>query len=341
MLAMENKPKIVFFDSKSYDREFFEEANQSYGYKLKFHEGFLNKETAEDVKGYDVVCCFVNAVVDRDVIDIFFSLGVKLLALRCAGYNNVDLKAADKKIAVVRVPQYSRYAVAEHATALMLALNRKIHRAYQRTRDGDFSLNGLMGFDMNGKTLGVAGTGRIGKQLIVIARGFGMEILAYDLYPDKEFAKKHGVNYVTLEELFHGADIISLHCPLTLQSYQMINQRSISLMKEGVIIINTGRGQLIDTEDLIEGLKSQKIGAAGLDVYEEEDLYFFEDFSGLVISDDILARLMTFPNVLITAHQAFFTKEALTNIANTTLENIYQYFEMGNLQNSVEIEKKK
>lgn len=336
---MENKPKIVFFDTKPYDKEFFEKANESYGYQLKFHKSCLNEESAEDAKGYDVVCCFVNAVVDSKVIEILVSLGVKLLALRCAGYNNVDLKAADKKLPIVRVPQYSPYAVAEHAVTLMLALNRKIHRAYQRTRDGDFSLHGLMGFDMNGKTLGVVGTGKIGKQLIMIGKGFGMNILAHDIYQDDEFAKKHNVKYVSLEELYPNADIISFHCPLTLESYQMINRQSISMMKDGVIIINTGRGRLICTEDLIEGLKSHKIGAAGLDVYEEEDLYFFEDFSGLVISDDILARLMTFPNVLITAHQGFFTREALTNISNTTLENIHQYLEKGNLQNSVKLEK--
>ena len=248
--------------------------------------------------------------------------GVKLLALRCAGFNNVDLKAAKGKLPVVRVPAYSPYAVAEYSLALMLSLNRKIHRAYWRTRDGNFSLNGLMGFDMHGKTIGIIGTGKIARILIRLLKGFGMRILAYDLYPDMKFAGEEGISYVSLDELYRESDIISLHCPLTDQTKYMIDKDSIDKMKEGVMIINTGRGQLINTNDLIEGLKEKKIAAAGLDVYEEEGEYFYEDKSDKIIDDDVLARLLSFNNVIVTSHQAFFTKEALHNIAETTLQNI-------------------
>ena len=254
----------------------------------------------------DVVCIFVNDTADAAVIDAMVDNGVKLLALRCAGFNNVDLKAAKGKLPVVRVPAYSPYAVAEYSLALMLSLNRKIHRAYWRTRDGNFSLNGLMGFDMHGKTIGIIGTGKIAKILIRLLKGFGMRILAYDLYPDMKFAGEEGISYVSLDELYRESDIISLHCPLTDQTKYMIDKDSIDKMKEGVMIINTGRGQLINTNDLIEGLKEKKIAAAGLDVYEEEGEYFYEDKSDKIIDDDVLARLLSFNNVIVTSHQAFF-----------------------------------
>ena len=270
----------------------------------------------------DAVCIFVNDTADAAVIDTMVNNGVKLLALRCAGFNNVDLKAAKGKLPVVRVPAYSPYAVAEYSLALMLSLNRKIHRAYWRTRDGNFSLNGLMGFDMHGKTIGIIGTGQIAKILIRMLKGFGMRILAYDLYPDMKFAEEESFSYVSLDELYRESDIISLHCPLTDQTKYMIDKNSIDKMKEGVMIINTGRGQLINTNDLIEGLKEKKIMAAGLDVYEEEGEYFYEDKSDKIIDDDVLARLLSFNNVIVTSHQAFFTKEALHNIAETTLRNI-------------------
>ncbi len=330
-----NKVKIAFFDTKPYDRDFFEPANSHYNFDIKYFKNHLNKDTAELVQGCNVVCAFVNDTVDKDVINILKQEGVKLIALRCGGYNNVDLRAAFKNIHIMRVPEYSPYAVSEHAVALMLGLNRKIYRAYYRTRDNNFSINGLIGFDMHGKTAGIIGTGKIGKCLISILQGFGMNIFCFDLYPDESYAKSAGVTYVSLAQLYEKSDIISLHCPLTPQTQYMINEESISRMKEGVMIINTGRGKLIKTQALIEGLKSGKVGGAGLDVYEEESNYFFEDFSSSMISDDILARLLTFPNVLITSHQGFFTKEALSNIARTTLENIVEFFNGGYLKNEI------
>ena len=265
--------------------------------------------------------------------------GVKLLALRCAGFNNVDLKAAEEAdLPVVRVPQYSPYAVAEHAVALMLSLNRKIHRAYWRTRDGNFSLHGLMGFDMNGKTAGIIGTGKIARILIRILKGFGMNILAYDPYPDQRFAEEAGITYTTLDDLYARSDIISLHCPLTPETEYLINADSIGKMKDGVMIINTGRGKLINTEMLIDGLKSKKVGSAGLDVYEEEGEYFYEDKSDRIIDDDTLARLLSFNNVILTSHQGFFTKEALHNIAEVTLHNIRDFLEGKPLANRVSLQ---
>jgi len=260
---------------------------------------------------------------------------VQLVALRCAGYNNVDLKAAAEKLHVVRVPGYSPYAVAEHTAALMLSLNRKIHKAYYRTRDGNFSINGFLGYDLFGKTAGVIGTGKIGKCFISILKGFGMNVLAYDKFPDKEYAKAEKIKYVTLKELFSQSNVISLHCPLMPGTHHLIKKKSIDQMKDGVMLLNTGRGALVNTPDLLDGLKSGKIGAAGLDVYEEESSYFFEDLSASMISDDILARLLTLPNVLITSHQGFFTKEAITNIAQTTLGNIKEYFEHGHPVNEI------
>jgi D-lactate dehydrogenase len=329
------KPKIAFFDTKSYDKTFFLEKNQQYGFEIKFYKSHLNKDNAILAKGADVVCIFVNAEVDANVIDILVENGVKLIALRCAGYNNVDLKAAKNRIKVVRVPAYSPHSIAEYTLALMLTLNRKIHRAYNRTREGNFALEGLMGFEMIGKTAGIIGTGKIGKIVAQILKSMGINVLAYDLYPDMEFAEKNGIRYASLDELYQNSDIISLHCPLTKETEYLINEGSIAKMKEGVMIINTGRGKLINTKDLIDGLKDKKIGSAGLDVYEEESDYFYEDHSDIVIDDDILARLLTFNNVIVTSHQAFFTKEALSEIARITLQNIQDFFDGKPLVNEV------
>jgi D-lactate dehydrogenase len=332
---MNDKTRIAFFDAKPYDIESFDRANSSYGFDVKYFPIHLNPETAQFAKGFDVVCAFVNDKLDKTVIDALIEGGVKLVAMRCAGYNNVDLHAAYGHIHVVRVPAYSPYAVAEHAIALIMSLNRKTHKAYFRTRDNNFTINGFVGFDMNGKTAGVVGTGRIGKVLIKILRGFGMEVLAQDHFPDEAAAKELGYSYVTLDELYARADIISLHCPLTKETHHMINDESIAKMKPGVMIINTGRGQLIDTKALISGLKSKKIGSAGLDVYEEEGDYFFEDYSIEGLEDDVLARLLTFPNILMTSHQAFFTNEALGNIATTTYDNIRLFFEKDETPNEI------
>lgn len=327
--------KIAFFGTKPYDEKSFNKVNEKYGFEIKYFKGHLNRNNVMLTQGADVVCIFVNDTADADVIRAMADNGVKLLALRCAGYNNVDLNAAKDKLTIVRVPAYSPYAVAEYTVALMLSLNRKIPRATWRTRDGNFSLHGLMGFDMHGKTVGIIGTGKIAKILIQILRGFGMNILAYDVYPDYNFAREHQVVYTSLDELYHSSDIISLHCPLTDETKYLINDYSISKMKDGVMIINTGRGQLIHTNALIEGLKNKKVGYAGLDVYEEENEYFYEDKSDRIIDDDVLARLLSFNNVIVTSHQAFFTKEAMHNIAETTLQNIKD-FETGKvLENEV------
>lgn len=332
-----NKQRIALFDTKPYDRDFFDKANTEpkYGFPIHYFPDRLSIDTVPLTTGFDAVCIFVNDTITSEVVDGLKSNGIGLLALRSAGYNNVDLKAIYNKVHVVRVPSYSPYAVAEHAIALMLTLNRKTHKAYFRTRDNNFSLNGLLGFDMHGKTAGVVGTGKIGKIAIQILRGFGMRVLATDKYQDNKFAQESGCEYVSVDELYKESDIITLHCPLTPENIHMINEESISKMKDGVMIINTGRGKLIDTRDLISGLKSFKIGSAGLDVYEEEGDLFFEDFSAEAIGDDVLARLLTFPNVLITSHQAFFTREALKNIAETTLENIRLYFEENKLSNEI------
>lgn len=327
--------KIAFFDTKPYDKASFDEVNQQYGFDMVYHKGQLNRNNVILTKGMDAVCIFVHDSADAEIIREMADNGVKLLALRAAGYNNVDLAASEGRLKVVRVPAYSPYAVAEHAVALMLSLNRKIHRAYWRTRDGNFSLHGLMGFDMYGKTAGIIGTGKIAKKLIHILKGFGMNILAYDVYPDERFAKEAGFVYVSLEELYRQSDIISLHCPLTEQTRNMINEESIALMKEQVMLINTSRGQLIHTNALIEGLKSKKILAAGLDVYEEEEDYFYEDKSDKIIDDDVLARLLSFNNVIVTSHQGFFTREAMRNIAETTLQNMQDFIEGKPLVNEV------
>lgn len=329
------KGKIVFFDSKDYDRESFETVNKSFGFETVYYKDRLSLSTVSLANGADAVCVFVNDECDANVIDALAAKGVKLIALRCAGFNNVDLNAAAGRIRVVRVPAYSPHAVAEFAVTLMLALNRKVYRSVQRTRDANFKLDGLLGFDMYGKTAGIIGMGRIAKELIRILRGFGMEVLAYDLHPDMAFAEQNGVKVVTLEELYAGSDIISLHCPLTEDTKFLINADSIMNMKYGVIIINTGRGKLIHTEDLIDGLRSHQIGGAALDVYEEEQDYFYEDRSDRMIDDDKLALLLMMPNVIITSHQAFFTREALHNIAVTTLENVRSYMTGEPLANEV------
>ena len=328
--------RIVFFGAKSYDRESFNKVNEKFGFELKYFKAHPTLDNVSLTQGATAVCVFVNDPVNADIVRAMAEHGVKLIALRCAGYNNVDLQAAaEVGIRVVRVPAYSPHAIAEYALALMLAADRHIPRAVTRTRDGNFSLQGLLGFDLYGKTLGVIGTGKIAKVLVRMLSGFGMTILGYDPYPDEEFALVNAMQYVTLDELFQRSDIITLHCPLTPETRYVINAESIAKMKDGVMIVNTGRGQLIDTNALIEGLKSRKIGSAALDVYEEEGNYFYEDTSDAVIVDDTLARLLSFNNVYVTSHQAFFTREALHNIANTTLRNVKDFVEGKSLINEV------
>ena len=315
--------KAAFFDTKEYDVPAFERYGTENGVEFRFFETKLNADTAELAKGCEAVCVFVNDDVNAEVIDRLYSFGVKLIALRCAGYNNVDIEHAFGKIHVVHVPAYSPYAVAEHTMALLLTSVRRIHKAYNRTKDFNFSLNGLTGFDLHGKTVGVIGTGKIGRIFIDICRGFGMKVLAYDKFP----ADGCGIEYVTLDRLFAESDVISLHCPLTAETYHMIDNAAMEKMKKGVVILNTSRGALIDAEALLEQIKARKVGAACLDVYEEEANVFFRDFSGHIVSDDLLARLITMPNVIVTSHQAFLTEEALSNIAETTVKNLLSYFE--------------
>ena len=327
--------KVAFFDTKEYDRKLFDEYNKNYGYEITYLESKLNSETAPLAEGFDAVCIFVNDVVDEKTIQILKKCGVKLIALRCAGFNNVDIKHMDKSIKVVRVPAYSPYAVAEHATALLLDLDRKIYKAYQRTKKYNFTLNRLLGFDIHGKTVGVVGTGKIGKCFINIMKGFGTNVIAYDIYKDEAFAKEKDFKYVSLDELYEKSDIISLHCPLTEDNMKMINKNSIGKMKKGVVIINTSRGKLIDTSDLISELEKGKIGGLGLDVYEDEEEFFLNDMSNSYIRDKDLSTLLSMPNVVITSHQAFFTKEALNKIASDTCENIKDIFEKGECENEV------
>ncbi len=326
-----DKIKIAFFDAKDYDKNSFIEANKNGDFEITFLETRLTSDTYKLAEGHDVVCVFVNDDISSEVIDSLASMGIKLVALRCAGYNNVDIKYAYEKIHVVRVPAYSPYAVAEHAMALLLTSIRRIHKAYIRTRDFNFSLNGLTGFDLHGKTVGVVGTGKIGRIFIDICRGFGMNVIAYDKFP----AADSGIEYVSLDELWERSDIISFHCPLTDENRHMVNAGSIAKMKKGVALINTSRGALIDSEALLEGIKQRKIGAACLDVYEEESNVFFHDYSNHIVNDDTLARLISMPNVIVTSHQAFLTNEALTNIADTTLANIKEFFEKDTCTNEV------
>jgi len=314
--------KIAVFSSKSYDRQFLSEANKKYGHELVFFEPHLNSQTGQLAANFQTVCVFVNDILDRETLTSVAAQGVKLIALRCAGFNNVDLAAAKEfGLTVVRVPAYSPHGVAEHAVTLMLALNRKICRAYNRIHDGNFSIEGLLGFELFGKTFGVMGTGKIGFILSRIMQGFGCEILAYDVRVNPD-CQALGVEYVSKERLYAESDIISLHLPLLKETHHIIDQQALAQMKNGVMLINTSRGGLIDSSCLIDGLKSGKIGYLGLDVYEEEESLFFEDLSGQVLQDDVLARLLSFPNVLITSHQAFFTITALENIADTTLSNV-------------------
>jgi D-lactate dehydrogenase len=327
--------RIAFFDAKPYDKRFFDEAKKKYGYDIVYFADKLNSHTADLTRGFDTVCVFVNDKIDAGIVKSLKENGVKLIALRCSGYNNVDLKAVYGEIHTVRVPAYSPHAVAEHALALLLCLNRKIHKAYNRVREGNFSIDGFIGFDLNGKTVGVIGTGAIGRCFVSAMKGLGMEVIAYDPSPDRDYAEKEGLRYVELEEIWKRADVISLHCPLVPDTYHLVGEKAIACMKPGVVIINTGRGALVDAKALIDGLKNGQIGGAGLDVYEEESEYFFEDLSSTVIGDDVLARLLTFPNVLITSHQGFFTAEALKNIAETTLKNVEDFIEDKYLENEI------
>lgn len=326
--------KVTFFDTKPYDKVFFESLLEKAGIEVKFYEYKLSPDTAALAAGSDAVCIFVNDDAGAETIDALVRAGVKLIALRCSGYNNVDLSAARGKLRVVRVPAYSPAAVAEYAAGLMLAVNRKIPRSYARVRTGNFSINGFLGFDLEGRTAGVIGTGKIGRKFVQICKGFGMKVIAYDAYPDPTL----DVEYVSLDELFSRSDVISLHCPLTQETYHMIDDAAIEKMKHGVIIVNTSRGALIDTTALLDGMKSRKLGGVGLDVYEEEEEYFFEDFSNEVITDDDLLQLLAIPNVILSSHQAFFTEDALRAIAETTVKNLEDFDTGAELVNKVATE---
>lgn len=316
--------KIAFFDTKPYDKTYFDQLVAGYDIHIHYFESKLNENTAPLAKGYDVVCAFVNDHLTEVVINRLYEDGVRLIAMRCAGYNNVDFKSAFGKVHVVRVPAYSPYAVAEHAMALLLSVVRQIHHAYVRTREFNFSLNGLVGFDLHGKTVGVVGTGKIGKIFITLCKGFGMKVLAFDPFPDTSL---EGVEYCSFERLCKESDIISLHCPLTPDSVHLIDRESIAMMKQGVVLVNTSRGALVDSQALLEGIKSRKIGSAALDVYEEEGELFYEDRSATLFDDDTLMLLIAMPNVLVTSHQAFLTNEALHNIAETTLKSVRDFAE--------------
>ena len=324
--------KVAFFDTKPYDIPGFDHYAAESDLEIKYFETRLNEDTVSLAQGYDAVCVFVNDTVSAAVVDKLCEMGVKVLALRCAGFNNVDIRACHGRLPVYRVPAYSPYAVAEHAMALLLTINRRTHKAYIRTRDFNFSLQGLAGFDLHGKTVGIIGTGKIGRVFADICKGFGMNILAYDKFPVKD----SGLHYVELPELFEKSDIISLHCPLTEETRHIIDAESIARMKKGVTIINTSRGALVNTEDLINGIKDKKVGAACLDVYEEEGDFFYEDFSGHIVQDDKLVRLIAMPNVIVTSHQAFLTQEALDSIANTTVDNLTRFFQ-GNPNETTEV----
>ena len=327
--------KIAFFDTKPYDLPSFERYGEQYGVRFKFFETKLNEDTAELARGFDGVCAFVNDTVNAAVIDRLAEMGVRVLALRCAGFNNVDMKHAYGRLHVLRVPAYSPYAVAEHTMALLLTSIRRIHKAYIRSRDFNFSLSGLTGFDLHGKTVGVIGTGRIGRVFVDICRGFGMRVLAYDKFPAAGLDNGDTVRYVPLDTLLAESDVISLHCPLTEETHHLIDAAAIERCKKGVVLLNTSRGALVDAEALLAGIKSRKIGAACLDVYEEESDLFFEDNSGHILEDDTLARLISMPNVIVTSHQAFLTEEALENIAETTVKNLVEFFEKGECRNEL------
>lgn len=314
--------KLAFFDAKEYDKISFDIYAKEHNIEIKYYEPRLTIDTVSLAKGYDAVCIFVNDDVNKDVVEKLKEYGIKIILLRCAGFNNVDTKACYGSIHVYRVPAYSPYSVAEHTMALLLTSIRRIHKAYNRTREFNFSLNGLTGFNLQGKTIGIIGMGKIGRIFANICLGFQMKVICYDKFP----IKGTDLNYVTLDELFKQSDIISLHCPLTDETKYIINKDTMSLMKKGVIIINTSRGALVNTEDLIEEIKNKKVGAACLDVYEEEGNIFFQDYSGHIVQDDQLARLISLPNVIVTSHQAFLTTEALDNIANTTIDNLVNFY---------------
>ncbi len=316
--------KITFFSAKPYDRQFFDRYNKEFGFDMEYFETHLGPHIVNAVEGADAVCVFVNDKVNAEVISILAKKGVKIIALRCAGFNNVDLDAARSNgIRVCRVPEYSPEAIAEHTVAMILTLNRKTHKAYNRVREQNFSLNGLLGFNLHGKTIGVIGTGKIGKAFCRIMLGFGCKVVAYDLFPNKDL-ESAGITYMSFEGILKESDIISLHCPLTPKNHYMINEETLASMKKGVVLINTSRGGLINTADIIHALKSKQVAYLGIDVYEQEEKLFFKDLSGNIIDDDNIQRLMSFPNVLVTAHQAFFTEEALSQIAQVTLNNIRQ-----------------
>ena len=328
--------KVAFFSSKSYDQEYFSKVNKNFGHTLEFFETRLNSSTVSLATGYDAICSFVNDQVDEPTLKTMKDLDIQLLSLRNAGFNNVDLEAAGKyNITILRVPAYSPEAVAEHALALILTLNRKTHKSYNRVREGNFSLERLIGFNISGKKIGVVGTGTIGKAFIKLLKGFNTEIFAYDPYPDEKL-KNEGVKYVSLEETLSRSDIISLHCPLNHDTYRMINANSLKNVKKGAMLINTSRGKLIDTEAVIDSLRDLQLGSLGIDVYAEEEKIFFKDLSEMIIDDDVISRLISLPNVLITAHQAFLTREALLQIAETTLQNITD-FEQGTIKEKNEV----
>ena len=329
--------KIAFYDTHSYDKDAFTKSNQEFNFKITFFDFKLNENTAATSKGYDIVCIFVNDVADKEVIDHLKENGVKMIALRCAGFNNVDLaeaKAAGIKVA--RVPAYSPHAVAEHGLSLLLALTRHIPQAYLRTKTQNFNIEGLTGRDLYGLTAGILGTGKIGRTMGDVLSGIGMKLIAYDPFPNEQWAKEKNVEYVSIEEIFKRSDVLSLHCPLTEETKHIVNHDNMKLMKSDAVIINTGRGALIDSKALVHALKHHTIGGAAMDVYEEESKYFFSDWSTNVLTDDVLARLLTFPNVIITGHQAFLTTNALGNIADTTLQNIKDFTEGKDLVNKVE-----
>ena len=330
--------RVAVFSAKPYDRLFLNRANEEYKHDLVFFDIHLSQATVALANGFPAVCIFVNDQLDASVLRTLAQGGTSVVALRCAGFNNVDLKAAQAhQIVVVRVPAYSPHAVAEHTVALILTLNRQIHRAYNRVREGNFALEGLLGFDLHGSTVGIIGTGKIGIEVAKIMGGFGCQLVGYDIkqHPDSE---RIGIRYVALDELLASANVITLHCPLTPQTHHMIDAQAIQKLKAGVMLINTSRGAVVDTAAVIAGLKSGQIGYLGLDVYEEEGELFFEDLSNLVLRDDIFARLLTFPNVVITGHQAFFTRNALEAIASTTLANLSELQQLGHCGNRITAE---
>ncbi len=329
--------KIAFYDTHSYDKDAFTKSNQEFNFKITFFDFKLNENTVATSKGYDIVCIFVNDVADKEVIDHLKENGVKMIALRCAGFNNVDLAEAKAVgIKVARVPAYSPHAVAEHGLSLLLALTRHIPQAYLRTKTQNFNIEGLTGRDLYGLTAGILGTGKIGRTMGDVLSGIGMKLIAYDPFPNEQWAKEKNVEYVSIEEIFKRSDVLSLHCPLTEETKHIVNHDNMKLMKSDAVIINTGRGALIDSKALVHALKHHTIGGAAMDVYEEESKYFFSDWSTNVLTDDVLARLLTFPNVIITGHQAFLTTNALGNIADTTLQNIKDFTEGKDLVNKVE-----